>query len=147
MNFLDMLDPQKRKALELLQMQQMQQQFTPQMLQQGMPQGMGALQNMPMPMQQGQAGYGVLAPGANTAMNQAAAGGAPSFGQAAMGALPGLLALAGGGAGGGQPEVPPPPPPHPGRPVGTSKDGIPRMGNAFAQVKRRRPVRGLLGDA
>lgn len=145
MNFLDMLDPQKRRALELMQMQQMQQQFTPQMLQQQMPQGMGALQAPPMPMQQGQAGYGVLAPEANTAMNQAAAGGAQSFGQSAMGALPGLLAMA---AGGQQQEAPPPPPPPPpGRPVGTNKDGLARAGNSYATVKRRRPVRGLLGDA
>lgn len=148
MNFLDMLDPQKRKAMELLQMQQMQQMGVPAMLQQPMPQGMGALQQMPMPMQQGQAGYGVLAPQANTAMNQAASGGAQSFGQTAMGALPGLLALAGGGgAGGGQEQAPPPAAPPPTRPVGTDKSGIPRVGNAFAKVKRRRPVRGLLGDA
>lgn len=148
MNFLDMLDPQKRKALELLQMQQMQQIGVPAMLQQpAMAQGMGALAAPPMPMQQGQAGYGVLAPEANTAMNQAAAAGAPNFGQAAMGALPGLLSLAGMAAGGGGGESPPPPPPPPpGKPVGTNKDGLPRIGTAFAKVKRRRPVRGLLGD-
>jgi hypothetical protein len=143
MNWLDMLDPQKRKALELMQQQQMQQQFVPPMLQQQMPQGMGALQDMPMPMAQGQAGYGVLAPQANTAMNQAAAGGAQTMGQALPGMLMAASALTGGGQ---QEETPPPAPPSPGRPVGTQKSGLPRIGIAFAKVKRRRPVRGLLGD-
>lgn len=148
MNFLGMMDPQKRMALEMAQMQQMQQLGVPGMLQSPtMAQGMGALQQPPMPMQQGQPGYGVLAPDANTGVNQAAAAGAPSFGQAAMGALPGILSLAAMLSGGGsQQSAPPPATPPPTRPVGTDKSGIPRVGNAFAKVKRRRPVRGLLGD-
>lgn len=137
MNFLDLMDPQKRKMMELLEQQQaaqMMQGLTPEMLQQM--QGMGvtpyAAQAMP---QAGQPGYGVLAPAMTPeamAQGQAAASGAPSMGQA----LPGLLSMAANLSGGAEEQQPPMPPPPPTRPVGTSKEGI-----AKPQAKREEEIR------
>jgi hypothetical protein len=140
MNWLDMLDPQKKRAMELAMEQQAQSLMVPQMLQTQMPQGMGMLQPMPMPMQQGQAGYGVLAPEANTPANIAGAEGAQTFGQTMTGAAPGLLAAAAALAGGnkGGDNVPIMPAPSPSRPVGTSKDGLPALSRQFRPVERKR---------
>lgn len=143
MNFLDLMDPRRRKAEELMRLQMMQQQMTPdvlQSLQQQAP-GYGVLADAPMPMEAGQPGYGVLAPEANTATNQAAASGAPTFGQA----LPGLLSAASMFAGAGDEQPMPPPPPSPvGRPVGTKSDGLARIYAEPAEsiLEKRRKRRG-----
>lgn len=136
MNWLDMLDPQKRKAMELAQMQQMQQMGIPAMLQQQAP-GYGVMAQPPMPMQQGQPGYGVLAPQANTAQNQAAASGAQGPDVA------GLLQMAASiyGQGGQGENAPPTAPPPPPMPVGKSKEGLPMGGRSQMAIERKRKYR------
>lgn len=140
MNFLDLMDPEKRRMIELMHMQQFQQQFTPEMLQQMQAMGSTPYAQPVMP-QSGQAGYGVLAPTATPeAMNKGVAGAEGVQGMGQM--LPGLLSMAANLTGGAdQQQAPAPPPPPPTRPVGTSKDGLPQGGRTMSPVERKRKFR------
>jgi hypothetical protein len=128
MNWLDSLDPQKKRALEIMLMQQ----INP--MQQGA--GVDALLDPAMPMQSGQAGYGVLAPESNTPQAVAAAEGVPTMGQNFQAILPGLLSAAAKSQGSDTPIMPMPSPP-PTRPVGTKKDGL-GYGRGYNPVDRKR---------
>jgi hypothetical protein len=140
MNFLDMMGPQKRKMIELMQQQQMMQGLTPEILQQMQSMGVTPYAQPNMP-QAGQPGYGILAPTATPeamAQGQAAASGAPTMAQS----VPGLLAFAANMAGGAEEQAPAPQAPPQTRPIGTSKEGLSSGARREAQeIKRRKKYR------
>lgn len=127
MNFLSMLDPQKRREMELMQQmqaQQFMQQFTPEMLQQLSP-----------PQFDPYAGYGVLQEA--TPQGIAGAEGAPDMSQALMGLLGGAAQIQ------GQQEEPQAPAPAGlGAPVGKGGNGLSSPFRGYEPLKRKR--RGLL---
>lgn len=139
MNFLDMMDPQKRMMMELMQQQQMQQMLTPDMIKQL--QATGAPYAQPYMPEAGTPGYGVIAPASGPeqlAQMQSAAGGQLSM----MQSLPGLLSAVQGvmGQQGQEEQAPPPAPPPPSK-VGNSKEGLPHGGRTMAPINRKRKFR------